>query len=315
MAPVSAQGRRQPLGTRARAAALLVVLAGCSGSVPVLPPEIDGWRAQGPDGSYGPEDLHTYIDGAAEVYRALGVRRAIARRYAKPGAPEIVADVFEMGSPDGAFGAFHHDLREGVAAGVGRESEQTQGLLAFWKGRFFVSVMVLDDDRGAQRAVRLLAERIASSIPDDGRPPALVRLLPGTGWTISRVRLVPDHLLLNRYYFLADADLLGLDGGAAGILARVRRSAGSAGCLLLLVGYPLAADADRAERTFAREYLRGADATGTARTEDGRHAAVRRIGERTLAIALEAPDREEADGVLEEVARRGRERAGGSDDE
>jgi len=129
-------------------------MAGCGGADPaslcgLLPAEVHGWEATGPGQLYDPDSLYEYIDGGAEVYRALNVRAVCARTYARESAPEFTADLFEMGSPADAFGAYHHDMREGEPAGVGQESELADGSLAFWKGPYFVSILLMEEDEAA----------------------------------------------------------------------------------------------------------------------------------------------------------------------
>jgi len=232
------------------------------------------------------------------------VREVTARRYAREGSPEITADVFDMGDADGAFGAFHHDVREGEPAGIGRESEAAGATLAFWKGRYFVSILAAEEADAARDGVLAIGRAIADAIPDDGEPPALLRLLPATGREIRSVRFVPVKALLDRYYFLADEDLLELDGPASGILAAVVPR-GAPAYRLLVVSYPGAEAAARAGERFRARYLHDADGREIARTEGSRFTGLRRIGGRVLALALDAPSREEAESALDEVDRLG----------
>ena len=75
-----------------------------------LPEQIDGWKASpGEDRSYDRETIFDYIDGEGEVYNAYNMRRCVTRRYEKPEGPQIVMDLFDMGSSKDAFGVFTHD--------------------------------------------------------------------------------------------------------------------------------------------------------------------------------------------------------------
>jgi len=58
------------------------------------------------------------------------------QKYAKKDEPPIVFDLFEMDSPEGAFGAFTFE-REDDEAGIGQGSEYGGGLLRFWRGGSF----------------------------------------------------------------------------------------------------------------------------------------------------------------------------------
>lgn len=245
----------------------------------MLPSEVDGWKPNEADGLYDADNLYDYINGGAEVYRSFNVRSVRARRYAKPGEEDLIADLFDMGTPQDAFGAYHHDMREGINPGVGQESEQTESALSFWKGPYFVSLLALDETDDARRALLALGRAIADAIPEEGAPPALLRFLPKTGLLPSQVHYFHDHLCLNLHYFLADENLLKLDRTTEGMLARyVWGKPGqpkAPGCVLVLARYPDAHHARQAHRRFMQVYLPDADANGMATTEDGRWAGAR----------------------------------------
>ncbi|MBW2276376.1 MAG: hypothetical protein JRF63_02725 [Deltaproteobacteria bacterium] len=217
----------------------------------LLPDEVRGWAPGRDDGLYDHETLYELIDGGAEVYRALNVRTVLSREYRKPGATDIIVDVFDMGSAADAFGAFHHDMREGEDAGVGDESEAFGGSIAFWRDRYFVSEVALDDDTATCDAMRELGFAISAAIPSSGQPPKLVRALPAAGLVTSHVHYFHDKALLDRHLFLGEENVLGLDRETEGVVARYHLGelagvdAGRA-TALLLVRYPSASRAVRA---------------------------------------------------------------------
>lgn len=282
---------------------LLLPLAGCAGEKPLFPDDLGGWTPAGPEESYTPQTLHLYIDGAAEVYLALGVKRARAARYAKPGAPEIIADVFDMGSAARAYGAYHHDVREGEDAGIGRESAIDGTALAFWKGAHFVSVIAVGEGDGVQEAVLALGRRIAAALPDAGAPPPIAARLPERGRVRSRVHLVTSPALLNRHYFVADEDLFGFGEGAEGILATYRTEGDDDAYRLLVVSYPRPESAADALARVRAGYLPEADARGLAVLPNGRWSGVRATGP-LLVVIFDAPSAAVAAGALEDVGAR-----------
>jgi len=275
----------------------------------MLPSQIQGWTAATPDGLYDAGNLFDLIDGGAEVYRALNVRAVFARRYVKEGSPEILADLFDMGSSSDAFGAFHHDLREGEPAGIGRESEYASGALAFWKGRYFVTIMALDETPATKGAVFDLARQAAGAILEEGEPPSLVRLLPDQGLVGSQVRYFHTQALLNRYYALAETNILNLSAGTEGILARRRPASPGAGegspYAVLIVGYASPEEAKEAVGRIRKDLVAEADAQGFGRLKNGRWACAT-AADRILLAVLDVPSRSEAERTMEEMARRQR---------
>lgn len=271
----------------------------------MLPIEIDGWRYDGADGVYVGDNLYTYIDGAAEVYRSFNVRRVFARRYVKEGAPEIIADVFDMGSSKDAYGVYHNDVHEAAGAGIGQESEYAGGCLAFWKGAFYVSIITLEETPDSRRAVLDLGMSIARKIPSEGPLPDLVTRLPEAN-RMGDVRYFHDGAALQRYDFPDEKNVLNLGSeteGAAGryVCGKIEEARKPRQTyVLLLIRYPSAVDAEKAHARFVEAYPADADSDGAAQTTCGKWWAVRRKGA-LLAGIFDAPTSECVADVLEKL--------------
>ncbi len=104
-----------------------------------LPERIKAWRAVPEDRFFDDQTIFDYIDGAGEVYRAYNMKACLSRRYTATGQPDIMLDIFDMGSSADAFGVFTHD-RDGEAVPIGQAALYRPGWLSFWKDRFFVSI-------------------------------------------------------------------------------------------------------------------------------------------------------------------------------
>lgn len=254
----------------------------------LLPDEVRGWVPGRADGFYDHDTLYDLIDGGAEVYRALNVRAVLSRQYGKPAAPDLIVDVFDMGSTADAYGAFHHDMREGEDAGVGDESEAFGGSIAFWRDRYFVSSVAMDDDTATCDALRELGFAISAAIPSSGRPPALVRALPAAGLVTSQIHYFHDKALLDRHLFVSRDNILDLDRTTEGVVARYRlgeSGAAAPGTALLLVRYP---KPSRAERAL--------DAIATS----PELSASRQLGD-AIACVFDAPGKALAEQLIEQV--------------
>ncbi|HEQ60212.1 MAG TPA: hypothetical protein ENN74_01230, partial [Firmicutes bacterium] len=185
----------------------------------LLPDSVQGWKAEEPDGRYDYETLYDYINGGAELYRSFNVRAVLARRYEKQDAQPILADMFDMGSSKDAFGAYHHDLREGDEVGIGQESELLGSSLTFWKDRYYVSIIPFGHGEEIKSAVLEVGRAIAQAIPKEGPKPDLLNYLPQQK-RLPQVHYFHNHACLNTYYFLARDNLLNLDQDTEGVLAR-----------------------------------------------------------------------------------------------
>lgn len=274
----------------------------------LLPTEIHGWKSEGPDGVYDSETLYEYINGGAEVYRSFNVRTVLARRYVKDGAAEIVADVYDMGSSEDAFGAYHHDVHEGPDAGIGQNSESMEGYLSFWKGQYFVCIITLDETAESKRAMLDLGKAIAERIADEGAEPNLLRFLPEKARLAHHVHYFHNHLCLSAHYFLAEDNLLHLDLDTEGVIARYKpetvSTAEEVGSYVLVLIRHMSADkAQRAYASFMKGYLPDADADGMARTENSKWAGAH-LKRNFIIGVFDAPSKGTIQSVMGEVKRR-----------
>ncbi|MCK4375278.1 MAG: hypothetical protein KAX19_08115, partial [Candidatus Brocadiae bacterium] len=286
---------------------LLLGFAGCAVGEPTLrladylPPEINGWRAEGKDGFYDRTNLFDYINGAAEPYLHYGFRRLAARRLVREGQPAILVDLFDMGTSQNAFGIFSFE-REGDDVGMGQGSEYETGFMRFWKGRFFVSILAEGETPEAEAAVFGLGKAIDIAIAETGPEPDLVRQLPTEGIGRRRVRYFRHHGLLNYHYYVADENILCLGQRTEAVLAPYATPQGR--LHLLLVRYPAAGEAEAALAEFLRAYAPEATG-GAARTENRKWVVAQGLGA-LVAVVFDAPSEEHARALIRSVrARRG----------
>jgi hypothetical protein len=262
----------------------------------LIPPTLGPYVSEA-DQTFDAESIFDYIDGAGEVYRSYNMRFLVARRFHKDGKPDIVVDLFDMGSPEDAFGVFTHDL-DGEDAGVGQGSNYKAGLLSFWKDRYFGSVYAEEETVEAKGLVLELGRRIAAAIPNRGEKPVLLRFLPPEGLDTGRVRFFHNHSVLNYHYFVADTNILLLDQKTDAVLAdyggKDDRSR------LLVVAYADAAAAAKAGGSFAPVTMPEAREKGAVKTENGKWTAVR-VHDRYVVIVFDMISERTAADRLDDV--------------
>ncbi|HUW61415.1 MAG TPA: DUF6599 family protein [Candidatus Bathyarchaeia archaeon] len=266
----------------------------------LVPKEVLGWTTPSKDNVYSAANLHEYIDGASEIYKALNVQRVVARRYIKQGFPQITADIFKMKTSADAFGAYHHDTRDDADVHVGRESEFDSATLAFWKDRYVVYVTAATASEPVRAAIMAIGEATATAIAGDAGPPSLLNLLPAEGLLPGDTRYFHNHFLLNLYYYVSDKNLLNLDSDSEGILARYKTPEGPP-MTSLIVRYPAAAAARAARSEFLHAYLPDAGPDALAKTENGRWTGVR-IRDKLLCVVFDAPAKADAIQMMDKIA-------------
>jgi hypothetical protein len=266
----------------------------------LLPREVQGWRAEARDQIYDPETIFDYIDGAGEVYRSYNFNRLLSRRYQKEGSPDLIVDLFDMGSPADAFGVLTHDL-DGEDVTIGQGGNYKGGLLSFWKDRFFVSIFAEKETDRTKQALFALGKSIAADIPREGAKPSLLVLLPA-GFTDSKsVHYFHNYVILNYHFFVSQDNVLNLDQTTEAALAK-SGPRGTNG-VLLLVKYPDAKRAADAYESFVKAYMPDAKVPGLVRTEDNKWTAARAWRD-LVAVIFGASSAEAAQEILAELEKK-----------
>ncbi|MBN2399514.1 MAG: hypothetical protein JXI33_04150 [Candidatus Aminicenantes bacterium] len=246
-----------------------------------FPSAVQGWILTEAGEDYTPESLYRYIDGASELYISYGFTRLISRRYEKPGHGEIVVDFFDMKSPANAFGIFSHS-QERPLKEIGQDSEYLDGLLRFWKDRFYVSLWCSPETAESRTAVMELGHRLAALIQSQGSRPDILGLLPAPGLLPSTIRFFHHHAWQNAYTFISAENLLDIGPDRQAVLAKY--VLGEDRLIMLLILYP---DANAAEQAFANlthRFNLPVERGAAVRLADGKHFAARLQGEMLAAV-------------------------------
>ncbi len=264
-----------------------------------LPQEVEGWQASGNDETYDEVSIFEYIDGAGEVYRAYNFRKLFVRRFEREGRAGIVVDFFDMGRAADAFGVFTHDL-EGERPDIGQAATYKDGLLSFWKGRYFVSVYAETETEEIRDAVLRLGQKIASAIEEEGEKPDILDLVP-SAFPQTRARYFHNHLILNYHFFVASGNILHLGQDTEAVLAPSGLEGGRAH--LLIVRYPSADKAAQAHKSFIRSYMPDALKTGFVKTEDETWTAIKSKKSYNI-LVFHAASEDQAACILTEVEKK-----------
>jgi len=278
----------------------VVAISGCEKGMSMaelVPRKMHGWKAEGKDEIYNRDSIFDYINGAGEIYRAYGFRELLVRRFVKAGQPDIVVELFDMGSPGDAFGVFTQG-RGGEGGDIGQGSEYRGSLLCFWKGNFFGCVFAEQETEAAKEAVLDLGRAIAGAIKVIGEKPRLLDYLPKEGLMERSVHYFHTYPSLNYHYYLASENILNLDESTEAVLAGYQPAEGKS--YLLLVRYP---DGKRAKGAFERfigAYIPEAAHTGITQLENGKWTGAK-VYQKFVIVAFDAPTRNYAEAWLEAV--------------
>lgn len=262
----------------------------------LLPDTIHGWQAEGQGAIYSPDNLYEHINGGAELYRSYGFRQSLNRLYTRPQQPDIIVDVFDMGSAASAFGVFMHS-RESVDTTFGQGSEYAAGMLNFWRDHYFVSILAYPENEHSRRAVFGLARYIEKSIGQDGALPEIIRLLPQQNLDSTSIRYFRQHVWLNSYFFIAEDNILNIGDDTHCTLAKYK--GGNPKPVLLLIEYPDTARAQDAYDSFVNAYNPALQKRSTIKEEGGTWLSVLHH-HAVVAIVFNASGRTAAEGFKEQ---------------
>jgi hypothetical protein len=263
-----------------------------------IPKKILDWESAGQDAVYDRKTLYDYMDGGAEVYLAFDFRSAFVRKYKNPSGEEMALDIYDMGSPEEAFGVFSCD-RQDPEAGIGQESEYGFGLLRFLQGRYFVSITAAGDEKKAEKAILELGKVVAPLLGPPGPAPDLTRCLPESGLKEDRTSYFHAAVNLNNRFFISSDNILGLGNDTDCVFAEYAAGPEETGNLLI-VRYQGEDRAKAACESFLRAYLPEAGRGAAATTENGKWTMARTHGN-YLAVVFEAPSKEYAEGLYSAI--------------
>ena len=264
----------------------------------VIPKKILGWIVTDKDQPFDRSTLFKHIDGEAELYLSYDFKNVWVRKYSGPEDNEIILDLYDMGSSTDAFGIFSCE-RENKEAGIGQGSEYGEGLLRFWKDRFFVSILAVSDPENAEPVIMELGKIIARTSKPTGAAPEILKYLPQKNLEKDSIRYFHTDIVLNNYYYIADRNILYLNHTTDCLLAQYKINI-HYHTMLLMVFYKTKKQANIAYENFVKIYMPEAKNGGIAQMENKRWTQAG-IDNNLLIIVFEAPDKNRASELFSSV--------------
>jgi hypothetical protein len=208
-----------------------------------MPGEISGWGKTRPEYYYGKE-LYRFMDGGAELYLSFSERARLEHFAYRRDNEAIEVDIFDLQKPQNAFGVFSLS-REKIENDFGQGSEYREGLLLFWKDRYYFSLTAYPETPEKKEAVFKLARLLEKATPRQGPLPDILKLLPAPGRREESVKYLRHPAWLASLCTLGESNPLEIRPGYEMALADYQE-----GYRVLLVSYPSAGKAARAEKKF-----------------------------------------------------------------
>ncbi len=202
-----------------------------------------GWKATEEVKFFTKDTLFDLMDGQSDAFFVYGFEQAAVRRFDSAAGVNLVVSVFQVDTPDSAYGLFSVN-RDAQPLQVGNEGSSSPGRrLSYWQNRYFVQMTALkpvpDGDLLAA------AKAISAGLPTGGEKPALMAALPAEGLQADPFPLFfHQELTIQDRVWLGGQNKLGLGLDTNGALGRY--SLGDQPADLMVIEFPDAARAEQA---------------------------------------------------------------------
>jgi Family of unknown function (DUF6599) len=128
--------------------------------------EVAGWAKTADIRTFEAADLWKYIDGEAEKYLKAGARRVSTTDYKFQNKVEATADIYTMGSAEGAENIFKSEPAVDVKPiQLGAEARLSSQSLVFCKGAYLVRIVAYEESTETEPALSQLGRGIESRLP------------------------------------------------------------------------------------------------------------------------------------------------------
>ncbi|MEW5900069.1 MAG: DUF6599 family protein [Acidobacteriota bacterium] len=266
--------------------------------------ELGGWQPHGEPQVFIGEDLFLYIDGGAEIYREYGFRRVIVQDYKDTSGWRLSLEIFEMTSPESAYGIYTFKTSpRGRALEIGDDCQVADYYLNLRKGRFVLTITGLDDADEIKEGLILFARIVEGKIGETAPRPPLVSFLPPERLQPQSLKFFKGLLGLMNSYPFSTADVFALERGVKGNY--------DSGAALYLFEYSEEKKASQVLAGAAAEFSRNPkfhDLVGVGnlikfRDEKGQFL-IMTARKKYIMISMSGKDEEEAQGLLSRVKER-----------
>jgi hypothetical protein len=235
-------------------AGIALVTEECSRLAAFRSHEVSGWELALPINTYDRKSLFDYIDGAAELYFVYDFRAVAAAEY-QNGETSIVIDVYDMTTPEGAFGIYIlNRYPEANYVSIGNEGILAGTALDFWKGRYFCKVYSFDMSEKYQDDVISFGKGLASKIKEAGEKPTVLEGLPQSGLIPGTAKFFSRKLGLDNIHFVSEENVFKLSAETKGVVAEYEVD--NIRFPIFIIEYPSSEEANSAFEAYS-SYLDG----------------------------------------------------------
>jgi len=185
------------------------------------------------------------MDGGAEPYMNFTYKQLYVGQY-DSGGKKVVAELYDMGSPTEAYGAYTLDV-DGSPVTAGTEAVLSETALRVWKGPYFLKVFDFGAGAIKPEDATEIGKAIADKIETAGEKPKLLAAIPAD-LKPAKMRYFHKDATLEEIYYIATKNVLELSEKTDGVWAEC--DLGGAKPKVAVIQYPSAEVRDKAWSGF-----------------------------------------------------------------
>lgn len=199
--------------------------------VSVLPKdqEIVGWISAGMDEVSEQDNLYQLNPEHAELFLEYGFVSMISATYKNEQGNSLRVEIYQMESPDAAFGIYSLFRADETFIEPGRLGTISEVYARFQAGSYMVFIMPEKHDPQMLRAMLRFAAHISGNLKGVQTRPAIISMLPDDGFISTKVSYFRGNLGLSNVYLFSDRDIFGFEEGVCGDYG---------GYMLIILKYP-----------------------------------------------------------------------------
>ena len=231
-------------------------------------------RAAKPSVDVGKDLYKNVIGGNPELYHSYGFVEGVSVEYQTPrlgSQPFILLEVFDMGTPENAFGVYSRDrYPQDEFEWVGSRAIISGRELNFWKGRYFIKIEGYELASQIKQGMVELAKATADQIKDPLTPPHLLTLLPSENRVPHSEKYFPSGATLKKIHRFLPKGLLEFSPSVTGCSATYLHKKSSTDWIDTMTAFVLRYETESEAKTaydIYRDYLEAnAPAVGSTQT-------------------------------------------------
>lgn len=154
--------------------------------------------------TFSPDTLYDYINGAAEIYLQYNFQELVAQEYENDEGAFVTIEIYRHDTPLNAFGIYSQERYfEGTFLQIGTQGYYENGILSFFKGRYYVKLNSYGLGEKEESMLISLAQALDGQLDGDTILPKELALFPSTGKVLHSEQYVAQDFL--GYSFLKTA--------------------------------------------------------------------------------------------------------------